>query len=44
MHSFSAVLLSGHVDVVATLRNDIQGEAGKDGESNSNFPHKFLQK
>jgi len=44
MHSFSAVLLTGHVNIVATLRNDIQSKAGKDSESNSNFPHKFLQK
>ena len=44
MHSFCAVLLTGHVDIVATLRNDIQSEAGKDGESNSNFPHEFSPK
>jgi len=44
MHSFSAVLLTGHVDVVATFRNDIQSEAGEDGESNSNFPHEFSPK
>ncbi len=44
MHSFCAVLLTGHVDIVATLRNDLQSKAGKHGESNSNFPHSFLQK
>jgi hypothetical protein len=38
------VLLTGHVDVVATFRNDIQSEAGEDGESNSNFPHEFSPK
>jgi hypothetical protein len=29
MHSFSAMFLTSHVDVVAPLKNDIQGEAGE---------------
>jgi hypothetical protein len=41
MNSVSTVLLPTHVKAVTTFRNDIQSEAGKHGETNSNFPHKF---
>jgi hypothetical protein len=44
MHSFSAVLLTGHVNVVTTFRNHKQCEAGKHGEANSNFPHNVSPK
>jgi hypothetical protein len=38
------MLLTAHVQTVAAFRDDVQSEAGKHGEANSNFPHKFSPK
>ena len=38
VHCFGAVLLATHVNI-ATLAENEQGQAGKNGESDSNFPH-----
>jgi hypothetical protein len=44
VHGIGAMLLTAHVQTVATFRDNVQSQAGEDGETNGNFPHNFSPK